>query len=235
MRVSGGHAGPDVATAPHGACQIANMSTTAIRTEVGEMATSGSLLGGALAWVMCAGAALAAAPPPPPATPGAGTAAYTGYAGRQWSTDYGIGRGRCERDRVLVHAGGAGNDLVARHQEHLRNRTVGIIGAGDSALLLSTRLPRSVGALEARDRACLTQVLEFGTAGRDVGWENRAAGVRYIATLRDEPLPAAQSRCRVLLLLRLPAGAPAAAPLTARRDVERFVACDTGGGAWAFR
>ena len=78
-------------------------------------------------------------------------------------------------------------------------------------------------------------VLEFGTPGRDVSWENRAAGVRYIATLRDEPLPAAQSRCRVLLLLRLPAGAPAATPLTARRDVERFVACDTGGGAWAFR
>jgi hypothetical protein len=197
----------------------------------------GGLLGRVLAsmvcvWV-CVGAAPAAAPPDPAA--GAHAAGYTGYAGRRWSTDYGIGRGRCERDRVLVHAGGAGNDLVARHQEHLRNRTVGIMGAGDSALLLSTRLPRSVGALETRDRACLTQVLEFGTPGRDVSWENRNAGIRYIATLRDEPLPAAQSRCRVLLLLRLPAGAPVATPLTARRDVERLVACDTGGGVWAFR
>jgi hypothetical protein len=202
------------------------MGATAIRTEEVGMIKSGRLLGGVLGgvlgWSLGLGVALA------------GTS-YTGYAGRQWSTDYGIGRGRCERDQVLVHAGGAGNDLVARHQAHLRNRTVGIIGAGDSALLLSTRLPRSVGALATRDRACLTQVLEFGTPGRDVSWDSREAGVRYVATLRDEPLPAAQSRCRVLLLLRLPAGAPAATPLTARRDVERFVACDTGGGAWAFR
>lgn len=199
------------------------------------MATSRRVLAIVLGWCLCQGALLAAPPPPTATGSGAGARVYTGYAGRQWSTDYGIGRGRCERDRVLVHAGGAGDDLVARHQEHLRNRTVGIIGAGNSALLLSTRLPRSVGALETRDRACLTQVLEFGTPGRDVSWESRAAGVRYIATVRDEPLPASQGRCRVLLLVRLPASAPAATPLTARRDVERFVACDTGGGAWAFR
>lgn len=197
------------------------------------MIRSGRLVGRVLASIVCVGAAHAAGPPDSAA--GANAAGYTGYAGRQWSTDYGIGRGRCERDRVLVHAGGAGNDLVARHQEHLRNRTVGIIGAGNSALLLSTRLPRSVGVLATRDRACLTQVLEFGTPGRDVSWDSREAGVRYIATLRDEPLPAARSRCRVLLLLRLPVTAPAATPLTSRRDVERFVACDTGGGAWAFR
>jgi hypothetical protein len=200
------------------------------------MATSRRGLLGALALTLCSGATdIVTAAPPGAAPSGHSEAAYAGYAGRRWSTDYGVGRGSCARDRVLVHASGAGNDLVARHQEHLRNRTVGIIGAESSALLLSTRLPRTVSRLDARDRACLSQVLEFGTPGRDVSWDSREAGVRYVATLRDEPLPAAQSRCRVLLLARLPVTAPAATPLASRRDVERFVACDTGGGAWAFR
>ncbi len=191
---------------------------------------------GALALTVCSGATDVVAAAPAGAAPSAhSAAAYAGYAGRRWSTDYGVGRGSCARDRVLVHASGAGNDLVTRHQEHLRNRTVGIIGAESSALLLSTRLPRTVSRLDARDQACLSQVLEFGTPGRDVSWDSREAGVRYVATLRDEPLPAAQSRCRVLLLARLPVTAPAATPLASRRDVERFVACDTGGGAWAFR
>jgi hypothetical protein len=211
------------------------MGVTTIRTVEGGMATSGKaflFLIGLGAWI---GSSSAAAPPSPRAAPVAGETEYTGYAGRRWSTDYGVGRGRCDRDRVLVHASGTGSDLVARHQEHLRNRTVGIIGAESSALLVSTRLPRTVGRLDVRDRACLSQVLEFGAPGRDVSWDSREAGVRYVATLRDEPLPAAQSRCRVLLLVRLPVTAPAATPLTSRRDVERFVACDTGGGAWAFR
>ncbi len=191
---------------------------------------------GAIGLGVCSVATGVAAASPPSAAPSASSdTGYVGYAGRRWSTDYGVGRGGCERDRVLVHASGAGNDLVTRHQEHLRNRTVGIIGAESAALLLSTRLPRTVGRLDARDRACLSQVLEFGSPGRDVSWDSREAGVRYVATLRDEPLPAAQSRCRVLLLVRLPVTAPAATPLTSRRDVERFVACDTGGGAWAFR
>ena len=197
------------------------------------MAKSGRTIWRA-AWLAWLAATAGAASPPPTSTSNAATA-YVGYAGRRWSTDYGVGRGRCERDRVLVHAGGAGNDLVARHQEHLRNRTVGIIGAESSALLLSTRMPRAVGSLHARDRACLTQVLEFGTTGRDISWDSREAGVRYVATLRDEPLPATQARCRVILLAQLPRTAPAATPLASRRDVQRYVACDTGGGVWAFR
>lgn len=195
-----------------------------------------SFLLSALGLSACIGATGVAAAAPPSAPPSASSQVeYVGYGGRRWSTDYGVGRGRCERDRVLVHASGVGNDLVARHREHLRNRTVGIIGAESSALLLSTRLPPTMGRLDVRDRACLSQVLEFGAPGREVGWDSREAGVRYVATLRDEPLPAGQSRCRVLLLVRLPVTAPAVTPLTSRRDVERFVACDTGGGAWAFR
>lgn len=165
----------------------------------------------------------------------ANAGSLVGFSGQRWSTDYGIGRGRCERDRIVVSGGDARRDLVAEHDEHLRNRTVGIIGARSPALLLSTRAPRVAGTLDARDRACISHVLELGSVGRDVSWTNPAAKLGYVATLRDEPLPAGQARCRVLLLATLPAGAPAAMPLTARRNVERLVACETGGGTWAFR
>ncbi len=158
-----------------------------------------------------------------------------GFSGQRWSTDYGIARGRCDRDRIVVMGGDARRDLVAEHNEHLRNRTVGIIGARSSGLLLSTRMPRSLGALDERDRACIGHVLELGTVGREVAWTNAAARLGYVAALRDEPLPAGQTRCRVLLLTTLPAAAPGAAAITARRNVERLVACETGGGAWSFR
>lgn len=162
-------------------------------------------------------------------------AGLVGFSGQRWSTDYGVRSGRCDSERIVVTGSDARRDLVAEHDEHLRNRTVGIIGARSSGLLLSTRTPRTVGALDERDRACIGHVLELGTVGRDVRWSNATSRLGYVATLRDEPLPAGQTRCRVLLLTTLPAAAPGAAPLTARRNVERLVACETGGGAWSFR
>lgn len=185
--------------------------------------------GCARVWLSCAAMAFAVA------ATAQTSGGLVGFSGQRWSTDYGIGRGRCERDRIVVTGSDARRDLVAEHQEHLRNRTVGIIGARSSGLLLSTRTPRAAGPLDERDRACIGHVLELGTVGRDVSWTNPAARLGYVATLRDEPLPAGQTRCRVLLLTTLPAAAPGAVPLTARRNVERLVACETGGGAWSFR
>lgn len=182
-----------------------------------------------LAAAFC-GAALVAAASAQQSAPGG----FVGFSGKRWSTDHGIAQGRCDHARILITGGDARRDLVAEHEAHVRNRTVGVIGVPGSAMLLSTRPLRAGARPDARDRACIGHVLELGSVGREVGWINAATRMRYLATLADEPAPAGQTRCRVLLLTALPA-APATVPLTGRAPVERFVACETGGGVWSLR
>jgi hypothetical protein len=165
-----------------------------------------------------------------PSTPGD----FVGFSGRRWSTDYGITQGHCDQTRMLLATGDARRDLVAEHEAHLRNRTVGVIGVPGSAMLLSTRTMRSGAKPDARDRACIAHVLELGSVGHEVGWTNAATRTRYLATLADEPAPPGRLRCRVLLLTAVPAS-PGVAPVAGRGPVERFVACETGGGVWSLR
>jgi hypothetical protein len=174
--------------------------------------------------------ALAGAASAQQATPGE----LVGFSGQRWSTDFGIAQGRCDHARILLTTGDARRDLVAEHEAHVRNRTVGVIGARGSGVLLSTRPLRSGVRPDERDRACIGHVLELGSVGREVGWINAMTRTRYVATLADEPPPPGQVRCRVLLLTAVPGG-PAVAPSAGRRQVERFVACETGGGVWSLR
>jgi F0F1-type ATP synthase membrane subunit c/vacuolar-type H+-ATPase subunit K len=159
---------------------------------------------------------------------------FLGFSGQRWSTDYGITQGRCDQARILLVTGDARRDLVAEHEAHVRNRTVGVIGAPGSGMLLSTHALRSGARPDARDRACIGHVLELGSVGRGVGWINAATRTRYLATLAEEPARASRLRCRVLLLTAVPA-LPGVVPVAGRGPIERFVACETGGGVWSLR
>ncbi len=168
--------------------------------------------------------------------PARAAAGLTGYGGTRWSTDYGIGAGRCDRDRIVVEAGGSGQTLVQRHEENLKNRTVGIIGAnGGTGLLLGTR---PVGRLDERDRRCLGHVLELGTAGRQVGWTNGSTRQSYAVivneynpsgTVPSGSRPGARDRCRVLLLTTVAVGA------TGRGKTDKLIACEANPGVWSIR
>lgn len=159
---------------------------------------------------------------------------FVGFSGRRWSTDYGITQGRCDHARILLVTGDARRDLVAEHETHLRNRTVGVIGAPGSAILLSTRPLRSGAQPDQRDRACIGHLLELGSIDREVSWLNPATRTHFVATLADEPGPAGALRCRVLLLTALPSGRAPAAP-AGRIRPERLIACQTGAGVWSLR
>ncbi len=170
---------------------------------------------------------------------GPASGGYAGYGGTRWTTDYGIGSGRCDRDAIVLQAAEVPKTLVQRHEENLKNRTVGIIGAtASSGLLLSTRLH---GQFDERDRRCLGHVLELGTAGRQVGWTNGATRQAYaVAVTEYTPStvvpsgarPAVRDRCRVLLLTTSPAGTTGAAR---RGRTETLIACQANPGVWSIR
>lgn len=163
-----------------------------------------------------------------------GSGGVTGYSGQRWSTDYGVRSGRCDTGAIVLRTTDSRSTLVQRHEENLRNRSVGRIGAGEGGtLLLATGGARIGTRLDDRDRACLGGVLEFGAVGREVGWNNPATGVAYLATItEDRPAaPGSGARCRVLVVLSGPIGAgrPQARP---GLKPEPYVVCDSGSGAW---
>jgi hypothetical protein len=140
-----------------------------------------------------------------------------GYSGQRWSTDYGVRSGRCDAGAVVLRTGDSRSTLVQRHEENLRNRSVGKLGA----------------RLDDRDRACLGGVLEFGAVGREVAWNNPATGIAYLATITEDR-PAATgggTRCRVLVVLSGPIGAGRPRPRPGLKP-EPLIVCDPGAGAW---
>lgn len=183
--------------------------------------------------IAAAAAPLQAQSSAPARTDAAGLA---GYGGMRWSTDYGIGAGRCDRESIVLDNSDAPRTLVQRHEENLKNRSVGIIGASNgSGVLLGTRL---AGRLDQRDRHCLGHVLELGTVGREVSWTNPATRQSHIVVVSEytpsSSIPtgaghAAQDRCRVLLLTTVAAG------VAVRGPARRLVACQANPGVWSIR
>jgi hypothetical protein len=173
---------------------------------------------------------------PVPAQVGAQGGGYTGYGGTRWSTDYGIGAGRCDRDSIIVQAEDSRKTLVQRHEENLKNRTVGIIGATTgSGVLLSTRLG---GRLDDRDRHCLGHVLELGAVGREVSWVNPSTRQAVVAVVNEFTPgtriptgsgPKGQERCRVLVLTTTAVG------VAARGPAQTLIACQANPGVWSIR
>ena len=133
-----------------------------------------------------------------------------GYSGQRWSTDYGVRSGRCDAGALVL-------------------RTTDSRGT-----LLSTAGASRIGArIDARDRACLGGVLEFGAVGREVAWNNPATGVAYLATIKEDRPAAVGSatRCRVLIVLSGPSGEgpPRGGP---GLKPEPVIACESASGAW---
>lgn len=206
---------------------------------------------GRSAWLpLLAAAAMLAAVLPSPASAQSASAGrnaeHVGHGGTRWSTDYGIGAGRCDRDAIVVDATPGGQTLVQRHEQNLKNRSVGIIGATPgTGLLLSTRLS---GQFDERDRRCLGHILELGVPGRQVGWTNGTTRQAYAvavseytptSSLPSGARPGPKERCRVLLLtttgVGLGVGARAGARTAGRGNTETLVACEANPGVWSIR
>lgn len=176
------------------------------------------------------------------------TGGLIGFGGQRWQTDHGVRAGRCDRGAILTQSAGQ-RDLVAEHQQHLKNRTVGIIGSAQSGVLLSTRtVGRHGSRFDAADRACVGHVLELGTVGREVSWLNSGTQLAYVVVLEAGSVASSANantnangsanRCRVLLLATVPArrdGSLAGGGAQALKNAERLIACQSSPGVWAFK
>jgi surface antigen len=101
---------------------------------------------------------------------------YVGYAGRQWSDDYGVISGRCNTDTVLAAIGAAAGGAIANRTASEENRAIAtVIGA-----VVGGVVGNAIGEkIDKGDRACTGQSLELARVGQRVRWTNPATGLTY--------------------------------------------------------
>ncbi len=101
---------------------------------------------------------------------------WVGYSGTEYSRDFGIAEGRCNREQVGAVLGGVVGGVVGNQVGSRDNRTVATILGAAVGALIGAKVGRD---MDDRDRACLGQSLELGASGRRVAWTNESTGVRY--------------------------------------------------------
>jgi surface antigen len=104
---------------------------------------------------------------------------YVGYTGHEWSRDYGIIEGRCNRDEVGMVLGGIVGGAIGSQVGDGSGRAVAIVlGA-----VLGAVVGREIGRdMDDRDRACVGHALELARDGQSVRWQNRETGINYVVT-----------------------------------------------------
>jgi surface antigen len=144
---------------------------------------------------------------------------YVGYTGRQWSDDYGIRSGRCDRDR----AGAALGAVVGG--------AIGAAVSGDDDRLIAILAGATIGAvigheigdeMDDNDRACFGHSLELLEDGHRVVWNGAKPGMLY--TLAPDRRFERDGRvCREFSLQR---------EVNGRRVSKQASACRYGEGDW---
>ena len=108
---------------------------------------------------------------------------YVGYAGRQWSDDYGVISGSCHTDKVLAVIGAAAGGAIANRAASQENRVIatiiGAIAGGVVGDVIGKKIDES-------DRACVGQALELARVGQRVRWTNPATGLTYTVRPRRD-------------------------------------------------
>ena len=141
---------------------------------------------------------------------------YVGYAGRQWSSDYGILAGRCDTDAVLTAVGAAAGGVIGNRTASAEHRTVAtVLGA-----VIGGIVGNAIGdEIDKGDRACVGHSLELARTGQKIRWTNPENDVSFtLVPTRDLP-----DRCREFRLSAKRAGKTVPAD---------FTACASPGGEW---
>lgn len=108
---------------------------------------------------------------------------YQGYTGKQWSKDYGVYSGRCNREAVGALIGGAIGGVVGSRVGAEEHRAVATIAGVVIGALVGAKIGREI---DEGDRACMGHALELAKNRQSVFWLNKETGVNYQVTpLRD--------------------------------------------------
>ena len=121
---------------------------------------------------------------------------YAGFSGRNWSDDYGVQSGRCDRAGVGAVLGGVAGGAIGAEAGTDSPRAV--------AIVLGTVIGAAIGAeigrrMDKTDRSCVGHALELAAPGQTVAWTNRNTGVSYTVTPADDA--GAASGCRKFRLV----------------------------------
>jgi surface antigen len=145
--------------------------------------------------------------------------AYVGYTGKEWTHDYGIIEGRCNRDQIGTVVGAVVGGAIGSQVGEGSERTVAIIVGS----VLGAVIGREIGRdLDDRDRACVGHSLELVKVGQSVRWVNDKTRVTYLLTPLA-PVKGDKSHCRRFKLQ---------ATFDGRPKASEGLACRAADGTW---
>ena len=144
---------------------------------------------------------------------------YVGYTGRQWSDDYGVRSGRCDRDRVGAALGAVAGGAIGAAVSDGDDRLIAILAGATIGAVIGHEIG---DRMDDRDRACFGHSLELLEDGRRVEWAGSGRDtiytlVPYSRFERDGKV------CRRFSLVRLVDG---------RQVKKQGSACHYGDGDW---
>jgi len=147
---------------------------------------------------------------------------YVGYTGRQWSRDYGVVEGTCNRKAIGTVLGAAVGGAIGSRVGEGTTRTVAIIVGG----VLGAVIGREIGRdMDESDRGCFGHGLELVQDGHDLRWRNDSTGVSYVLT----PLAGTKGGGAACRDFRLKSS------LNGKSSVKQGKACRSGEGVWSMQ
>jgi outer membrane lipoprotein SlyB len=120
----------------------------------------------------------ALADPPPHARYGQSKpdTGYTGYSGQNWSQDYGIRDGQCNREAIGAVVGGGVGAVLGNQIGKGDERSVATVVGAVAGAVIGAEIGRD---LDREDRACMGHALELAPPGSRVIWTDRG-GIEFV-------------------------------------------------------
>jgi surface antigen len=106
---------------------------------------------------------------------------YVGYTGRQWTDDYGIRSGRCDRDRshVATAVGAVAGGVIGNEVASGDNKLIAILAGAAIGGVIGNEIDKE---LDDDDRRCFGHSLELLEDGSRVRWDGSRPNMFYSLT-----------------------------------------------------
>lgn len=104
---------------------------------------------------------------------------YEGYSGREWTDDYGVRSGSCNRSQIGAVLGAVAGGAVGSQVGKGDGRTAAIAVGAVIGAVIGSDIGRR---MDKADRACVGHALELASSGSSVSWQNPNTQVTYQLT-----------------------------------------------------
>lgn len=147
---------------------------------------------------------------------------YVGYTGTQWTKDFDITSGRCNREEVGAVLGGVVGGAIGNNVADRDDRVVATIVGAAVGALVGAKIGHE---LDEKDERCVGQSLELAQTGHTVEWRNDQTGVGFVLT----PTKAEEIDGRSCRVFKLRASVKGKSQTVTRRG------CQIATGEWEIR